>query len=273
MAEEPDTTKPGDADESKLELPKLSFRRRRKQDKAAEEPPPETVAETPVEAEAPPPPEPEPPAQPARVRKERKAPTLPPLSAPIASVVTGVVVGLVIVGLTFLSSRGCELVRGSGSCGAVGLPLLIAIMALGVLLGAVLLKAWQVSDPMSSSFLAVGLVAVLAMLFLLPSIDEWWMVIVIPALGALTFLLAWWVTRTFIDTEDDEAEEHGGRRHPRALEGRPTRMQNGWPAGSASTYSASSGSSVRSRSNVAPSCSAFVAHDTAKLFLSASIFT
>ncbi len=193
MVEEPDTTKPGDRDESRLELPKLSFMRRGGQDKAAEEP----------ELE----PEPERPAQPTRVRKERKALTLPPLSAPIASVVTGVLIGLVIVGLTFLSSRGCELVRGSGSCGAVGLPLLIAIMALGVLLGAVLLKAWQVSDPMSSSFLAVGLVAVLAMLFLLPSIDEWWMVIVIPVLGALTFLLAWWVTRTFIDTEDDEAEE------------------------------------------------------------------
>jgi hypothetical protein len=193
MVEEPDTTKPGDRDESRLELPKLSFMRLGGQDKAAEEP----------ELE----PEPERPAQPTRVRKERKALTLPPLSAPIASVVTGVLIGLVIVGLTFLSSRGCELVRGSGSCGAVGLPLLIAIMALGVLLGAVLLKAWQVSDPMSSSFLAVGLVAVLAMLFLLPSIDEWWMVIVIPVLGALTFLLAWWVTRTFIDTEDDEAEE------------------------------------------------------------------
>jgi hypothetical protein len=193
MVEEPDTTKPGDRDESRLELPKLSFMRLGGQDKAAEEP----------ELE----PEPERPAQPTRVRKERKALTLPPLSAPIASVVTGVLIGLVIVGLTFLSSRGCELVRGSGSCGAVGLPLLIAIMALGVLLGAVLLKAWQVSDPLSSSFLAVGLVAVLAMLFLLPSIDEWWMVIVIPVLGALTFLLAWWVTRTFIDTEDDEAEE------------------------------------------------------------------
>ena len=159
------------------------------------------------EAEREPEPEPERPAKPARVRKERKALTLPPLSAPIASVVTGVVIGLVIVALTFLSSRGCELVRGSGNCGAVGLPLLIAIMVLGVLLGAVLLKAWQVSDPMSSSFLAVGLVAVVAMLFLLPSIDEWWMVIVIPALSALTYLLAWWVTRTFIDTEDDEAEE------------------------------------------------------------------
>ena len=218
--------KPGDGDESKLELPKLSLWPGRKQGEAAEEPPAETVAETgaetvaetPAEAEAPPPleesepapeagpEEPERPAKPAKARKERKALALPPLSAPIASVVTGAVIGLVIVALTYVSSRGCEVLRGSGSCGAIGLPLLVAIMALGVLLGAVLLKAWQVSDPMSSSFLAVGLVAVVAMLFLLPTIDEWWMVIVIPALGALTYLLAWWVTHTFIDAED-EAEE------------------------------------------------------------------
>ena len=213
MAEEPDISKPGDGDESRLELPKLSLRRRTK-DQAAAQPPAETDAETPAEAEASPPPEePERPAKPPMVRKERKQSTLPPLSAPLASVVTGVVVGLVIVALTFLSSRGCELVHGVDNCGVAGLPLLIAIsvliaiMALGVLLGAVLLKAWQVSDPLSSSFLAVGLVAVIAMLFLLPSIDEWWMVIVVPALSALTYLLAWWVTRTFIDTDDDEAEE------------------------------------------------------------------
>jgi hypothetical protein len=247
MAEEPDTTEPGDDDESKLELPSLSFRRRRKTDQPAEEPPAETVAETPVEAEAPPPAEepaeepepvtepvdhpvdepdedertqvlpsapaarepeaePERASKPAKVRQERASFRLPATSAPIASALTGVVVGLVMVGLTFLSSRGCELVRGTPKCGGVGLLLLVAILVVGVLLGAVLLKAWQVSDPLNSSFLAVGLVAVVAMLFLLPSITEWWMVIVIPVLGAATYVLAWWVTRTFVDTEDDAEE-------------------------------------------------------------------
>jgi hypothetical protein len=147
-------------------------------------------------------------AKPARDRQERASFRLPALSAPIASVLTGVVVGLAMVGLTFLSTGGCELVRGTGTCGgAVGLLLLVAIVVLGVLLGAVLLTAWQVSDPLSSSFLGVGLVAVVAMLFLLPSIDEWWIVIVIPVLGATSYLLAWWVTRTFVDTADDDAEE------------------------------------------------------------------
>ncbi len=44
MAEEPDSTKPGDGENSKLELPKLSLRRGRKQGDAAEETPAETLA-------------------------------------------------------------------------------------------------------------------------------------------------------------------------------------------------------------------------------------
>ncbi len=375
MAEEPDTTKPGDVDESKLELPSLSFRRRKKKGKVVEEPPAETVAETPIETETPPPPvedrapEPEPehvedevstgsttetvddevstgsttetvedevstgsttetvddqvstgsttetvddqvptgsttetvddqvptgsttetvddqvptgsttetvddqvptgsttetvddevatgsttetvddevptgsttetvddehtqvlpsapeaerapepraekpakaPRQP-KVRKERKPLKLPPLSAPIACAVTGVVVGLGMVALVFIASQGCSVVRDTSSCGGVGLLFLIVIVVLAVLFGAVLLKAWQIADPMNSSFLAVGLVAVIAMLFFLSYIDQWWMVIVIPAISAGTYVLAWWVTRTFIEdaVEDDAAEE------------------------------------------------------------------
>ena len=275
MAEEPDTTKPGDGDESKLELPSLSLRRRKKKDKAVEEPPAEAIAETPVEAETPPVEEPEPapeptpapeaepapvaepaeeepaedehtqvlpsapeverhdepepaaaaappPEKPAKVRKEPKqrqerAPfRLPPVSAPIAAAVTGAVIGLFIVGLTALSSRGCEAVRGTGSCGGIGLVFLIAILVLAVLLGAFLLKAWQIGDPMNSSFLAVGLVAVIAMLFFLSYIDEWWMVIVIPATSAVMYVLAWWITRSFVDdpgeNEDEDARENAGAR-------------------------------------------------------------
>jgi hypothetical protein len=49
---------------------------------------------------------------------------------------------------------------------------------------------------------------VIAMLFFLDHIDAWWMVIVIPVISALTYLLSWWVTRTFVDTgSDHEADE------------------------------------------------------------------
>jgi hypothetical protein len=147
--------------------------------------------------------------RPTTPKKRRKPFTLPPVPAPLATVLTGVLIGLGMVGLTFLSGRGCQAVKGTSSCGAVGVLLLVAIVVLAVMFGAVLLRAWKIADPMNTSFLSVGLVAVITMLFLLGSIDQWWMVIVIPVISALAYLLSWWVTRTFIDPPraDDDAEE------------------------------------------------------------------
>ena len=68
-----------------------------------------------------------------------------------------------------------------------------------VLLGAALLRAWGVVDPTSTSFLGVGLVAVLALLFFLSALDSVWMLLVLPVLTAITFLLSWWVTETFVE--------------------------------------------------------------------------
>jgi hypothetical protein len=68
-----------------------------------------------------------------------------------------------------------------------------------VVLGAALLRAWGVSDPGSTSFLAVGLLAVVALLFLVDVLFNWWMIIVIPGVSVATFALSQWVTTTFID--------------------------------------------------------------------------
>lgn len=136
------------------------------------------------------------PAKPARARRRR---SLPAVGGMVAAVVTGLLVGVVTVGLTWASQRLCELVRGTPSCGGPGFFLLVAIMVAMVLLGAALLRAWGVSDPGSTSFLAVGLLAVFALLFLVDVIFAWWMVIVIPAVAVATFALSQWVTTTFID--------------------------------------------------------------------------
>ena len=45
-----------------------------------------------------------------------------------------------------------------------------------------------------------------ALLFLVGSIFEWWMIIVIPIVSVATFLLSHWVTTTYIDPEDDPSE-------------------------------------------------------------------
>ncbi len=97
-------------------------------------------------------------------RKERSLPVINPR---IAVVITGLIVGFVGVLLAWGASQGCESVRGVGSCGGIGLFALLAVVALEVVVGAALLKAWRITDPTSTSFLGVGMVAVLALLFFL----------------------------------------------------------------------------------------------------------
>lgn len=130
-----------------------------------------------------------------------KAPR-PPLSIDgrVAAGVTGLVVGLLVVLLTAGSLRLCESVRGVSTCGGgPGFTLLVAVMVAMVLLGGTLLRLARVPDPMSTSFLAVGLTCVLSLLFLVDVLQEWWMVIVIPVMTVATFLLSHWVTTSVIE--------------------------------------------------------------------------
>ena len=106
--------------------------------------------------------------------------------------------------LTTVAGRGCEVIRGVGSCGGIGLLALLVILVLEILLGAALLKAWRLTDPTSTSFLGVGLAAVFVMLFLLTSLESLWMFLVIPLLSVVTFLVSWLVTETFVETAGDD---------------------------------------------------------------------
>jgi hypothetical protein len=119
--------------------------------------------------------------------------------APLAAALTGVVVGLALVGLTAGSLRLCSSMRGTSSCGKPGILLLLAITAIAILLGTLLLKVAGVAAPGSTSFLGVGLLVVLVLLALLGVLDDWWVVVVVPALAAVTHLAAWWLTATYAD--------------------------------------------------------------------------
>lgn len=195
-------------DQPSLELPSLGWRRRRRtpapapEPEPAAEPIPEPVAvgepepdvqrTLPLVADEPEPAvdrAPEPPREPSR---RVRGPGVMP-----AVLLTGVVVGLGIVGLTWASLRGCESVQGTSSCGDVGYGLLIAILVAMVVVGALLLRLARVPEPGSTSFLAVGLTCVLALLFLVDSLLDRPMVVVIPLVSAGTFALAHWVARTF----------------------------------------------------------------------------
>lgn len=219
------STSPDDDETAKLELPSLTLpgfgRKRRRKD----EPPPEPAAEP--ERGAPkrpatvlPAPDPEPlpepahepvhasepePAQPRR--RARSRPSLPRLPGWVAALVTGIVVGLFGVALTALSLRGCEAVRGTQSCGGPGAFLLVVILALMVLLGAVVLAALGVSESGSTSFLAVGVLCVVVLLVLADRLFTAWMFVVIPLVTAGAYVLAHWVTTTFVEPRPEKGPE------------------------------------------------------------------
>ena len=176
-----------------LELPKLGRRR-----------PAATKAPKPPKQPRPP----KEPRPPKRVEIEpergpRRQVSLPRPGGMLAVVVTGVAVGLGIVGLTWVSLRGCEAVQGTSSCGGVGYPLLAVILAVMVVVGALLLRFARVPEAASTSFLAVGLTAVLALMFLVDSLLDQAMIVVLPLICAGSFAAAHWVTRTFVEGPTD----------------------------------------------------------------------
>jgi hypothetical protein len=142
----------------------------------------------------------EPVDEPADEPATREPFTLPQLPGRVAAVLTGAVVGVVGVALTYLSLQGCDAVRGTKSCGGgPGLLLLLVILVLMVLLGGVLLALWDVSEPRSTSFLGVGVLAVVVLIASLRDLDSVWMFLVVPLVCALSFLLAQWVTTAFVE--------------------------------------------------------------------------
>jgi len=121
----------------------------------------------------------------------------------LAAVVTGLVVGLGIVGLTWASLRSCEGIQGTSSCGDVGYPMLALILVVMVVVGALLLRLTRVVDLGTTSFLGVGLAVVVALLVLVDHLMDRSMVVVVPLVCAVTFALAHGVPRTFIEPPRD----------------------------------------------------------------------
>ncbi len=190
----PDDQRPDDA--PSLEAPSLGRLFGRRKGKAADETPDAqpSAHETPV-------------PESGADETSTQAASTPGAAAPATSTAArddspeaGLVVGLLVVLLTAGSLRLCESVRGVSTCGGgPGFTLLVAVMVAMVLLGGTLLRLARVPDPMSTSFLAVGLTCVLSLLFLVDVLQEWWMVIVIPVMTVATFLLSHWVTTSVIE--------------------------------------------------------------------------
>ena len=162
-------------DRPPLEMPSFSLRRRRKVVQPSPEPAP----------------------------RPRTLPTAQRRGLP-AACLTGVAVGGLAVLLAWLAGVGCEAVRGTSACGG-GPGLLILLVVLVVLTGAgtLLLRVLDVPHAGSTSLLAVGILAVLVLVFLLGSLDEGWALVTVPVASAISYAASWWVTTAV--GEDDPA--------------------------------------------------------------------
>jgi hypothetical protein len=129
---------------------------------------------------------------PARGPRTLGFPRLPALPAVL---LVGAVVGITAVLLTWAALRTCDVATGTASCGGgPGLLLLVAILIALTYLGGWLLRGLGIDDAGSTSFLAVGLLAVVAMLFLVDALDEWSGVLAVLVVSVVAYALSWHVT-------------------------------------------------------------------------------
>ena len=120
------------------------------------------------------------------------APLLPP--ALILGVV-GLLCGFATIALVWLSERSCERFRDTTNCGALGLPLLVLIVVVTMVLGGLALSRLAMPHPKLIPFLGVAFMVALVIAFLTGHLDSPWILAVVPALTAITFLLADLVAR------------------------------------------------------------------------------
>jgi hypothetical protein len=114
----------------------------------------------------------------------------PPLPPTVAVVVAGILCGFLTVGFVWLSERGCDASRGTPSCGALGLPLLILTVVVTIVAGAYMLRRLMQPNPVLVAFLGVTFMLLIVVGLLADRLFTPWSLLVVPALTAATFLVA-----------------------------------------------------------------------------------
>lgn len=144
----------------------------------------------------------------ARPARERRS--APDLGGSTAALLVGAVTGLAGCVLTYLGLQGCELVTNTSSCGGPGLLVLVVIGVAMILAGAAMLRFLRVPEPGSVSFLGVGIMVVVVLVFLIDSLYDAWMFVAVPMVTAASFALARWVTTRYTDDvwDEDAPEPH-----------------------------------------------------------------
>ena len=142
--------------------------------------------------------DPPPPVEPQH-RGRLEGRQLPDLAAGTAALLVGAAIGLLGCALTYLGLKGCELVTGTDSCGGPGLLVLVLIIVVMIVVGAAVLRIFGVPEAANLSFLGVGIMVVVALVFLSDYLYSGSMFLVIPVITALSFATAGWVTSKYPD--------------------------------------------------------------------------
>jgi drug/metabolite transporter (DMT)-like permease len=115
------------------------------------------------------------------------APPLPPL---LILAVVGLLCGFAMVALVWLSERGCDRVRDTPNCGALGFPLLVLTVIITIVLGALALSRLGMPQPRLVAFLGVMFMLLIVVGLLSGQLFSTWALLVVPVLTAITFLVA-----------------------------------------------------------------------------------
>ncbi len=114
----------------------------------------------------------------------------------------GLLTGIALLCFMWLGFRGCEAVSGTDSCGtAPGMVALVVIFVATVIVGRLLLTLLKTPEAGMTSFLAVGLTSLVAVLLLGGIFDSVAILVVIPLLMAATFALSAWVATLSFDQD------------------------------------------------------------------------
>jgi hypothetical protein len=119
----------------------------------------------------------------------------PPLPPALILAVVGLLCGFATIALVWLGERSCERFRDTTNCGALGLPLLVLIVVVTMVLGGLALSRLAMPHPRLVPFLGVAFMIAVVIGFLTGHLDSPWIIAVVPALTAITFLLANLVAR------------------------------------------------------------------------------
>ncbi len=125
------------------------------------------------------------------------------LPAGLGAAAAGLLSGVSLLVLMWAGFRGCELARGNESCGTgPGMIFLVVIFTLTVLVGRGLLGLLKVPEPGITSFLAVGLTCLVAVVVLSGLFDSVAILVVVPLLSAAAFCASAWVATLQLDSSD-----------------------------------------------------------------------